>query len=126
MSRNHREFNRVDRVAVVLKRTLSASLGKIVRERNGVLVTVTRVDVSPDLRVATAYFSLFGESGLANRLFEEIVESGYMLQESVAIELKSRRTPVLSFKRDYSVEEGDRISDLIVQGAQIRSEDQNG
>ena len=123
MSRNHREFNRVDRVAAVLKRTLSASLGKIVRERNGVLVTVTRVDVSPDLRVATAYFSLFGESGLANRLFEEIVESGYMLQESVAIELKSRRTPVLSFKRDYSVEEGDRISDLIVQGAQIRSED---
>ena len=123
MSRNHREFNRVDRVAAVLKRTLSVSLGKIVRERNGVLVTVTRVDVSPDLRVATAYFSLFGESGLANRLFEEIVESGYMLQESVAIELKSRRTPVLSFKRDYSVEEGDRISDLIVQGAQIRSED---
>lgn len=123
MSRNHREFNRVDRVAAVLKRTLSVSLGKIVRERNSVLVTVTRVDVSPDLRAATAYLSIFGESGLASRLFEEIVESGYMLQESVAIELKSRRTPVLSFKRDYSVEEGDRISDLIVQGAQIRSED---
>ena len=126
MSRHHREFNRVDRVAAVLKRTLSVSLGKIVRERNSVLVTVTRVDVSPDLRAATAYLSIFGESGLASRLFEEIVESGYMLQESVAIELKSRRTPVLSFKRDYSVEEGDRISDLIVQGAQIRSEDQNG
>ena len=126
MSHNHREFNRVDRVAALVKKTLSVSLGKIVRDRNNVLVTVTRVDVSPDLRSATAYLSLFGEPDVSSRLFQEIVESGYSLQESVATELKSRRTPVLSFKRDYSVEEGDRISDLIAQRAQIRGEDKNG
>ena len=126
MSHNHREFNRVDRVAALVKKTLSVSLGKIVRDRNNVLVTVTRVDVSPDLRSATAYLSLFGEPDVSSQLFQEIVESGYTLQESVATELKSRRTPVLSFKRDYSVEEGDRISDLIAQRAQIRGEDKNG
>ena len=126
MSHNHREFNRGDRVAALVKKTLSVSLGKIVRDRNNVLVTVTRVDVSPDLRSATAYLSLFGEPDVSSQLFQEIVESGYTLQESVATELKSRRTPVLSFKRDYSVEEGDRISDLIAQRAQIRGEDKNG
>ena len=125
MSHNHREFSRVDRVAALVKKTLSVSLGKVVRDRNNILVTVTRVDVSPDLRVATAYLSVFGDSDAASRLFQEIIENIHSLQQGVAIELKSRRTPVLSFKRDYSVEEGDRISDLISRDGNIAREDKD-
>ena len=90
MSHNHREFSRVDRVAALVKKTLSVSLGKVVRDRNNILVTVTRVDVSPDLRVATAYLSVFGDSDAASRLFQEIIENIHPLQQGVAIELKSR------------------------------------
>jgi ribosome-binding factor A len=125
VSHNHREFSRVDRVAALVKKTLSVSLGKVVRDRNNILVTVTRVDVSPDLRVATAYLSVFGDSDAASRLFQEIIENIHSLQQGVAIELKSRRTPVLSFKRDYSVEEGDRISDLISRDGNIAREDKD-
>ena len=116
MSYNRKEFNRVDRVAALVKKTLSVSLGKIVRDQNNILVTVTRVDVAPDLRSAVVYLSVFGNSDAADSLFLEISELTYALQQSVAIELKSRRTPVLVFKRDYSVEEGDRISGLIARG----------
>lgn len=75
-------------------------------------VTITAVDVSPDLRNAKVFFTPLGglaEEGVLEALNEE---SGY-LQHRLGREIRLKYTPRLRFELDKSFETGDRIDDLL-------------
>ena len=64
-------------------------------------VTVTRVDLSPDLRIASVYLSILGKSEAAqNRTFEAISHASRRIQTLLAARLKSRFCPILNFRQD--------------------------
>lgn len=76
-------------------------------------VTVTGVDVAPDLKQARVYFSVLGgekEKGQTQRALEHA--AGF-LQHEIAVALKLRFTPKLSFHLDESIEEGQRIESIL-------------
>ncbi len=63
--------------------------------------SVTRVDMTPDLRNANVYLSIFGSSDTAqNKTFAAITHAKNRIQALLAGRLQSRFCPVLHFFKD--------------------------
>jgi ribosome-binding factor A len=76
------------------------------------MITITSVDVSPDLSHAKVFFTLFEKDKLEDTLAGLKRAAGY-LRSQLARRLKLYTTPQLRFEYDESVERGDRLSRLI-------------
>jgi ribosome-binding factor A len=77
------------------------------------LVTVTAVSVTPDLREATVYVSVLGGQRQRRSTLAGLESAHGVLQAKISRELSLRRTPMLSFAYDESVERGVRMTKLI-------------
>ena len=76
-------------------------------------VTVTGVRATKDLKQATVWVSVLGTEHERERTLEGLRAAHGVLQGRVARELGLRRTPVLSFEYDPSVERGVRLTQMI-------------
>ncbi|MCB1747962.1 MAG: 30S ribosome-binding factor RbfA [Gammaproteobacteria bacterium] len=108
-----RDFNRIDRVASTVKRALAQPLGELARSAGAGLVTITGVDVSPDLRHARVALSVFDGGGEGDDFVAGLAAHAAALQAVLGRELRTRRTPVLSFERDEAIARADRIQRLL-------------
>jgi ribosome-binding factor A len=77
------------------------------------LVTVTGVHVTPDLREAVVYVSVFGNEQKRDSTLLGLASAHGLLQSRVARQLKMKRTPQLRFEYDPTVERGVRMTALI-------------
>ncbi len=99
------------RVNEAVRAVVADAVGDLKDPRIG-LVTVTGVDVTPDLREATVYVSVLG--GEKKRRAISGLESAHgVLQARINRELNLRRTPTLRFAYDDAVERGVRMTKLI-------------
>jgi ribosome-binding factor A len=76
-------------------------------------VTITAVKLSPDLQVATVYFTSH-EADIQEALKGLNSASGF-LRKQLAEQLDVRRVPTLRFFFDESIERASRIEDLLRQ-----------
>ncbi len=76
-------------------------------------ITVTSVDVAPDLRNATVRVSLIGPDAQLEEAVKGLTHAAGHLRRSLGNRLKLRLTPQLRFVADTALREGDRISSLI-------------
>lgn len=99
---------RIDRVGDLVRSTLADIFLKGLadpRVRSG-LVTVTDVDVSPDLRHAMVWVSIIGdEQAQADALAGLAAAAGFLRRE-LGQRISTKYTPALRFQRDKSAEEG--------------------
>jgi len=100
--------HRLERVCKVLKRELGAIL---LRELDfaPVLVTVSSVDITPDLKQAHVYVTALGNPGQQRRVLEKLEHHRVHLQGEIAKRVTLKHTPHLFFKLDGSLERGSRI-----------------
>ena len=77
------------------------------------LVTVTGVRVTPDLREATVYVSVLGGGRKRREALAGLQSAHGVLQTRINRELTLKRTPLLTFAYDESIERGVRMSTLI-------------
>ena len=77
------------------------------------LVTVTSVEVTPDLREATVYVSVLGSEKRRRASLAGLASAHGVLQARINRELSLRRTPTLAFAYDDTVERGVRMTKLI-------------
>jgi len=77
------------------------------------LVTITGVDVSPDLRQGRVFVSVLGGERKRRASLEGLQSAHGFLQGRIARELNLKRTPQLSFEYDPTVERGVRMTKLI-------------
>ena len=77
-------------------------------------VTITMVDLAPDFSNAKVFFSLFDKNQKQEALEVLKNEAGF-LRHALAKNLNLRKTPVLHFTYDESLERGMYISGLIDQ-----------
>ena len=103
---------RMRRVNESLRQVLSEALLQLKDPRIG-FVTVTGVDTSPDLRHAVVYVSVLGGERKRRNSLVGLEAAQGVLQGEVARELRLKRTPLLAFEYDPSVEHGVRMSKLI-------------
>jgi ribosome-binding factor A len=77
------------------------------------LVTITAVEVSPDLREGRVFVSVLGGERRRRATLAGLASAHGFLQGRVAHELNLKRTPHLSFEYDPTVERGVRMTKLI-------------
>lgn len=103
---------RPQKIGDSIQRELSALLQREVRDPRVGMVTLTAVDVSPDLSHAKVYFTLLEKDKLADTL-EGLNRAAGFLRSQLSRRIKLYVTPELRFAYDESVERGDRLSRLI-------------
>jgi len=104
--------DRMRRVNGAIKEVLSEEIGGLKVPRIG-FVTVTGVNTTPDLRQATVYVSVLGTERKREATLAGLNSSHGMLQAAINRELRLKRTPLLAFEYDPTVERGMRLSRLI-------------
>jgi ribosome-binding factor A len=103
---------RMRRVNESLRQVLSEALLELKDPRIG-FVTVTGVKTSPDLRQAVVYVSVFGNEKKRSASMTGLDAAHGVLQARLSRELRMKRTPLLTFEYDHTVEHGVRMSKLI-------------
>jgi len=103
---------RQKRVASVIKEELSRLLIQGIQDSSSGLITVTRVEMTPDLRTAHIYFSIFGgrEKEATLQLLEK--KKGF-LRKSIASKVKLKYNPMLIFSFDLSLDYEARIDKIL-------------
>lgn len=102
-------YPRTARVNQVLQQVIAEELERVASDDPRLeLVTVTGVDVDPDLRHATVWLGSLSEAAA-----EALAEDRVRLQGAIADQVRLKRTPLLSFSADPAVASGNRIEDII-------------
>ena len=102
-----RRYPRTARVNHVVQEVVADELERIDDDRLE-LVTVTGVEVEPDLRHATVWLSSLSSTG------EEILgRHRVRLQAAIGRQMRLKRTPELRFRADPAVESGQRVEDIL-------------
>jgi len=116
---------RQEKVARVVKEAVSDAIANHLSDpRIKGFVSVTRVDMSPDLRSADVYLSVFGAEGVAKRLtFEAIEHARVRIQSRVAAALESKFCPVLRLHND---EHFHKTLDILRLIDEVADKGQNG
>jgi len=76
------------------------------------MITITSVDVSPDMSHAKVFFTVLEKQKLPQTL-EGLRRAAGFLRSQLAKRIKMYTTPELRFAYDESVERGDHLSRLI-------------
>lgn len=85
-------------------------------------ITVTGVEISPDLQRASVYVSVLGDDEDRAETLEGLTSAKKYFKYQLGQNLKLRRIPDLMFKIDHSLEYGLHIDNLLDQ---LKEEDQN-
>jgi ribosome-binding factor A len=93
---------RQEKIARVVREAVSDAIANHLSDpRMEAFVSVTRVDVSADLRIANVYLSMFGGTEAAqNNTFAAITHAKRRIQMLLAERVKSRFCPVLNIHLD--------------------------
>lgn len=116
---------RTERVAELIRAELGTLILMRLKDPRLGFVTITRVEVSPDLRHARVWYSVLkaqprqadSGQGQANdgpaKTAQALESARGFLQHQLAAALKLRLTPVLSFELDHSVDHSMEIEAII-------------
>ena len=103
---------RPQKVADLIQRELSELIRLELRDPRVGMVTITSVDVSPDLSHAKVFITLLQAEKLKETL-QGLQRAAGFLRSQLAHRMKLYTTPELRFVYDESVERGDHLSRLI-------------
>jgi ribosome-binding factor A len=104
-----RRYPRMARVNELVREVVADELEVLLDDDPRVaLLTVTHVEVTPDLRAATVMLSSLPEGAE-----EALAEHRGRLQAAIARQARLKRTPQLSFRADPAVARGQQIEDAL-------------
>ena len=104
--------DRMRRVNESVRAVVADAIAELSDPRIGI-VTVTGVEVSPDLHDARVFVSVFGGAKKQRAALAGLEAAHGVLQTRLARELRMKRTPILAFEYDPSVERGVHMAKLI-------------
>ncbi|RLC68438.1 MAG: 30S ribosome-binding factor RbfA [Chloroflexi bacterium] len=105
---------RSERTSKLIQREISELLERDVSDpRLSRLISVTEVTLSPDLRHAKVFVSTLGSEINKEDMLAGFNKASGFLRKELALHLKLRYTPQLSFHYDDSIERGARLLKLI-------------
>ena len=105
--------NRINRINEEIQKELSAALRNIKDPRvAGTMISVTRVETTPDLRWAKVYVSFLDDSR-AKEAMKGLKSAGGYLRRELSHALQLRYTPELVWALDDSITYGAHLLELI-------------
>ena len=130
MAHAPRRYERIARVNEVVREVLADELERLSDPRLG-LLTVTGVQVTPDLRQATVYYSallpakgpggstievtLEAQDEASKETAEALKAAGPHLQSVINKQVRMKYTPHLVFREDPAIRTGERVDEILRQ-----------
>jgi ribosome-binding factor A len=108
-----RPSHRPERVAELIRQTVGAFLTGDVRDPRIGFVTVTGVEVSPDLTHANVRVSVMGSDEEKAKSLEGLGSAARYLRAQLSRELTLRTSPELHFHLDRGIEHAQRIDRVL-------------
>ena len=105
--------SRPDRVADQIRSELATLLARDVHDPGIGFVTLTRVQVSPDLQVARVMYTTLGDDKARAASAKALGRAASFLRREIGGRLRLRRSPELRFIYDDSVAGQDRIEQIL-------------
>ncbi len=108
--RSTRRYPRTLRVNEVVRETLADELERMSDPRLE-MVTITGVDVSPDLRHATVWYAALGRDD--DDLDVALAHVAPRLRVALGHQVRLKYLPELHFREDPAIETGERVDEII-------------
>jgi len=105
--------SRPDRVADQIRSELATLLAREVHDPGIGFVTLTRVQVSPDLQVARVLYTVLGDAKARESSAQALGRAATFLRRQIGSRLRLKRAPELRFVYDDSVAGQDRIERIL-------------
>jgi ribosome-binding factor A len=106
---------RIIRVNELLKREISTDIPRLFANSHFDIgsITVTHVETAPDLRDAIVRISIFGHEDERKKMIRFLNHRRKDVQARMSKNVKIKYTPRLHFRLDSSLEDGDRVLDIL-------------
>jgi ribosome-binding factor A len=106
------ENRRIRRVADQIKNEMAWLIDHKLKDPQLGFVTLTRVKLTSDLKLASVYFSVFGKDADPQKSAEILNKAGHFLRRELSEKIEMRFIPNLRFFYDDSLEYSERIQKL--------------
>ena len=104
---------RVQKAAEAIREVVSMSILADLKDPRIQGVTVTYVEVSPDMRMAKVHVSVMGDEAQQKKSVEGLQHAAGYLQSKVAKRIDTRYTPRLKFMLDKGVKQSIEITRIL-------------
>ncbi len=110
------------KAAEAIREVVSMAILTELRDPRVQNVTVTGVEVAPDMRSATVMISVMGDEGKQQLCLRGLASSAGFLQSKIAKRIDTRYTPRLSFELDMGVKKSIEVGKILSDLAKERAE----
>ncbi len=106
---------REDRVNEFLRSELSEMIQRELKDPRAQagMVSITRVQTSPDLRAARVSVSVMAERDVQHEVLDALRHASGFLHRQLRSRMATRNVPELTFQLDHSIEDGARVLALM-------------
>ena len=104
---------RMEKVSEAIRQVVSMAILAEIKDPRVRDVTVTFVEVSPDLRVAKVHVSVMGDDSHQSLTLRGLESAAGFLQSKLARELELRYTPKITFLLDQGVKRSIEIAKIL-------------
>ena len=106
-------MTRIERVAELIRKEVSAIIREDVSDPRIGFVSLTRVEISPDLENAKIFVSILGDREQKDDSMEGLNSASRFIRGKLGNVLEMRTVPELRFVRDDSLEKGSQVLGII-------------
>jgi ribosome-binding factor A len=107
------QSHRPDRIGEELRMEISELLVRAVHDPGIGFVTLTHVEVTPDLQHARVYYTTLGQMAARLETERALARAAPFLRRQIGRRLRLRRVPELHFTFDQNIEAQDRVERLL-------------
>jgi ribosome-binding factor A len=105
--------HRSERVAQEIRDEVAVMIGRELKDPRIGFVTVTRVDLTPDLRYARVYVSVLGDKEQQKKTLAGLKQATGFVRREIGKRLRMRLTPEVQFLYDKGIDATDRVARLL-------------
>lgn len=102
-----------ERLEKIIEREISTILFNDVKDDRLKFVTITNVNLTNDLSIATVYYTVLGDENQRISTSENLNDAKGFIKGVLSKKLEIRKIPELRFKYDESTEHGNRIESIL-------------
>jgi len=113
---------RRERLAEAMREVLSELLLTETKDPRLAGVVISAVDLSGDLKLARAYFSVFGDDERVRQAADGLTQARGFLRRESAKRMRMHNPPDLEFRRDKGFERADRVARILDQVTGYRAQ----
>jgi ribosome-binding factor A len=113
--------SRPERVADQIRAEVTTMIARELHDPGVGFVTVTRVQVSPDLQHARVYYTSLGDAEARKNTARALDRASGFMRRQIGQRLRLRRAPEIHFEFDQSIGHQDRVEQILNEIADERA-----